>query len=161
MLILTGLYVLVNTGLQGVVSPSALQAHSTDALVYTAQAIGGPAWGRVMAVALALSVIAATGTSVVLTARIVYGMASRRTLPGRLANVSARFKTPVDASVWTAALIIVITWVYTGPASPTSNPRTTQSKPASTEHRGLPGSLITPQPADTAEDRPCQPPPLP
>ncbi len=111
-LILTGLYVLVNTGLQGVVSPARLQAHSADALVYTAEAIGGPGWGRVMAVALALSVIAATGTSIVLTARIVYGMASWRTLPGRLANVSARFKTPVDASVWTVVLMLVVTCVY-------------------------------------------------
>jgi amino acid transporter len=110
--ILTVLYLLVNTGLQGVVSPARLQGHATDALVYTAQAIGGAGWGRVMAVALALSVIAATGTSIVLTARIIYGMAAWRTLPGRLADVSARFKTPVSASVLTGVLVIVITWVY-------------------------------------------------
>ena len=37
-----------------------------------------------MALALALSVIAATGTSIVLSSRIVYGMASYRTLPQSL-----------------------------------------------------------------------------
>ncbi len=109
--ILTVLYVLVITGLQGVVSPSVLQAHATDALVYSAQAIAGPGWARVMAVALALSVIAATGTSIVLTARIIYGMASRGTLPPRLANISRRHATPVAASVVTGALVIVLTWV--------------------------------------------------
>jgi amino acid transporter len=110
--LLTLIYILVITGLQGVVKPALLQKHGTDALVYTAQAIGGPAWARLMAVALALSVIAATGTSIVLTARIIYGMASYRALPGRLANVSARFATPVSASVLTGVLIIALTWVY-------------------------------------------------
>jgi amino acid transporter len=110
--LLTLIYVLVITGLQGVVKPALLQQHGTDALVYTAQAIGGPGWARVMAFALALSVIAATGTSIVLTARIIYGMASYRTLPGRLANVSARFATPVNASVLTGVLVIALTWVY-------------------------------------------------
>ena len=109
---LTVIYVLVITGLQGTVSPHALQAHSADALVYTAQAIGGPGWAKVMAFALALSVIAATGTSIVLTARIIYGMASYRALPGRLANISGRFATPVSASVLTGILIIALTWVY-------------------------------------------------
>ncbi len=111
-IILTVIYVLVITGLQGAVSPARLQAHSSDALVYTAQAVGGTGWARVMAFALALSVIAATGTSIVLTARIIYGMASYRALPGRLANVSARFATPVNASVLTGLLIITLTWVY-------------------------------------------------
>jgi amino acid transporter len=111
-IILTGIYVLVNTGLQGVVRPGALQRHSADALVYVADAIGGPGWGRLMAVALALSVVAATGTSIVLTARIIYGMASWRTLPGWLADVSSRYKTPVKASVLTGVLVAVLASVY-------------------------------------------------
>ena len=110
--LLTVIYVLAVTGLQGVVSPAELQAHATDALVYTAQAIAGTSGARVMAFALALSVIAATGTSIVLTARIIYGMASYRALPGRLANISGRFSTPVNASVATGILIIALTWVY-------------------------------------------------
>jgi amino acid transporter len=111
-LILTALYVLVITGLQGAVSPAPLQAHGSDALVYAAQAIAGPGWAKVMALALALSVIAATGTSIVLTARIIYSMASYRALPGRLANISSRFATPVNASVLTGVLVIAFTWVY-------------------------------------------------
>jgi amino acid transporter len=110
--ILTGLYVLAIVGLQGAVSPARLQAHGSDALVYTAQAPAGPGWARVMALALALSVIAATGTSIVLTARIIYSMASYRALPGRLANISARFATPISASILTGVLVIALTWVY-------------------------------------------------
>ena len=43
-----------------------------------------------MALSIALSVIATTGTGIVLSARIVYGMASYRALPEFLANVSRR-----------------------------------------------------------------------
>jgi amino acid transporter len=110
--LLAVIYTLAQVGLQGVVSPARLQAHSNDALVYVAQALGGSGWAKMMALALALSVIAATGTSIVLTARIVYGMASYRTLPEFLANVSRRFATPVAASVVVGVLIIVLTAVY-------------------------------------------------
>jgi amino acid transporter len=110
--ILIVIYALAAMGLQGAVPGRQLQRHSTSALVYTATAIGGSSWGKVMALALALSVVAATGTNIVLTARIIYGMASYRTLPGALAQVSPRFRTPVAASVLTGVLLIVITWVY-------------------------------------------------
>ena len=68
-------------------------------LVYAAQALGGGGWAKVMALSLALSAIATTGTGIVVSARIVYGMASYRALPGFLANVSRRFATPVSASI--------------------------------------------------------------
>ena len=77
-----------------------------------AQALGGPTWAKVMALALALSVIAATGTNIVLTSRIMYGMASRRTLPGVLARISPRFATPVPASIATGVILIALTWLY-------------------------------------------------
>jgi amino acid transporter len=57
-------------------------------------------------------VIATTGTGIVLTARLVYGMASYRVLPEFLANVSRRFSTPVAASVLVGLLIVALTWVY-------------------------------------------------
>jgi amino acid transporter len=106
------IYVLSQVGLQAVVSPARLQAHSTSALVYVAQALGGSGWAKAMALALALSVIAATGTGIVLTARIVYGMASRRVLPAFLGNVSPRFATPVAASLVAGLILIGLTWIY-------------------------------------------------
>ncbi|HUD78962.1 MAG TPA: APC family permease [Streptosporangiaceae bacterium] len=113
-LLLTIIYTLSIVGLQGVVSPSRLAhaANSGTALIYVAQAIGGGFWGKAMALSLALSVIATTGTGIVLTARIVYGMASYRVLPEFLSNVSRRFATPVAASVVVGVAIVVLSAVY-------------------------------------------------
>jgi amino acid transporter len=112
--LVTVIFVLSYLGLQGVVSPARLQAagQTGSALVYVSQVLGGSGGAKVMAFALALSVIAAVGTAIVLTARIIYGMASYRTLPEFLANVSRRFNTPVAASVVVGVLIIALTWVY-------------------------------------------------
>src|SRR5215471_9618335 len=97
--ILICMYTFCQIGLQGVVSPERLQANSSQALVYIANALGGGTWAKVMAFALALSVIASTGVSIVILARMIYGMASHRVLPSILGNVSLRFATPAIASV--------------------------------------------------------------
>jgi amino acid transporter len=110
--LLTVLYTLAQVGLQGVVSPARLQANASTAMVYIATALGGTGWAKLMALAIALSVTAATGTGIVLTSRIVYGMASYRTLPPHLGRVSPRFKTPAVASVAVGALIVAATWAY-------------------------------------------------
>jgi len=110
--LLAVLYTLAQVGLQGVVSPAKLQANSASALVYVAQALGGGFWAKMMALAIALSVIATTGTGIVLSARIVYGMASYRVLPGFLSNVSRRYRTPAAASIVVGILLIALTWVY-------------------------------------------------
>ena len=113
-LLLAVIYVLSQLGLQGAISPGKLTAAGNNgvALTAVAQALGGSGWAKVMALALALSVIATTGTGIVLTARLVYGMASYRTLPTFLANVSRRFSTPVAASVIVGFLIVGLAWVY-------------------------------------------------
>ena len=110
--LLAVIYTLVQVGLQGVVSPAKLQANGGSALVYIAQVMGGTTLARFMALAIALSVIATTGAGIVLGARIVYGMASYRALPGFLAGVSPRFSTPVASSVVVGVLIAAISTVY-------------------------------------------------
>jgi len=110
--ILAVIYTVSIVGLQGVVTPAKLQAHAPSALVYVAQALGGGGWAKAMALALALSVVATTGTGIVLTARIVYGMASYRALPEFLAKVSRRWATPVAASVIVGVLIVGLSAVY-------------------------------------------------
>jgi amino acid transporter len=108
------IYTLAQVGFQGVVSPKALQASASSgsSLVYVAHALGGTTWARIMAASIALSVIATTGTGIVLSARIAYGMASYRALPGFLGNVSRRFKTPAVASFVAGLLLIGLFWVY-------------------------------------------------
>jgi amino acid transporter len=108
------IYTLSQVGFQGVLSPSKLAAaaeHGT-ALVTVAEALGGGFWGKAMALSIALSVIATTGTGIVLGARIVYGMASYRVLPEFFGTVSRRYSTPAVSSIVVGLLIIVISAVY-------------------------------------------------
>ena len=106
------IYTLAQVGLQGVTSMKNLQANSDNALVYVAQVLGGSSWSKVMALALALSVIATTGTGIVVGARIIYGMASYRALPEFLANVPRRFQTPAAASIVMGFLVVALAWIY-------------------------------------------------
>ena len=75
------LYTLAQVRLQGVVSPARLQANAIDRHGLRRECARRHRVGKVMALSIALSVTAATGTGIVLTARITYGMASCRTLP--------------------------------------------------------------------------------
>jgi amino acid transporter len=110
--LLAVIYTISFVGLQGAVRPAQLQANAASALVYVAQALGGSGWAKVMALGLALSVIATTGTGIVLTARIVFSMARDRVLPRRLAQISGRYATPVIASIVVGVLIVGLAWVY-------------------------------------------------
>jgi amino acid transporter len=111
-LLLTAIYVIAQVGLQGVVSPGNMQAHSSSAMVYVAQTLGGSGWGKMAALSLALSSIATTNAGIVIGARITYGMASYRALPEFLSNVPSRFKTPVAASVAFGGITIGLTVIY-------------------------------------------------
>jgi amino acid transporter len=112
--LLTVIYVLSQIGFQGVLSPAKMQTASDNgtALVTVAQVLGGGFWAKAMALSIALSVIATTGTGIVLGARIVYGMASYRTLPEFLGTVSRRYQTPVASSIIVGLLIVVLSTVY-------------------------------------------------
>ena len=105
-------YTVTQVGLQGAVPRAKLQANSTDALVYVAQALGGAGWAKVMALALTLSVVATTGVGIVLGARVIYGMANHRVLPPFLGNVNRRFATPVAASLVFGVVLLGLTWAY-------------------------------------------------
>jgi amino acid transporter len=111
-LLLAIIFTISEMGLQGVVSPAKLQANSSDALVYVAQVMGGGGWAKVMALALALSVIASTGTGIVVLGRMAYGMARRRVLPPLLSIVHPRFSTPAIATLIIGVILIAATWVY-------------------------------------------------
>src|SRR5260370_12332333 len=106
------IYTLTQVGLQGAVSPARLQANSTSALVYVAQALGGGGWAKVMAFGLALSVVATTGVGIVLGARVIYGMATHRALPPFLGNVNRRLANPVAATLAVGLTLLGLTWAY-------------------------------------------------
>lgn len=114
MALLTVIYTLSQLGFQGVLSPSKLAEADSNgtALVTVAQVLGGGFWAKAMALSIALSVIATTGTGIVLGARIVYGMANHRVLPEFLGTVSRRYATPVASSVFVGLLIVILSAVY-------------------------------------------------
>jgi amino acid transporter len=107
------LFVLAQVGLQGVTSYKNLNNNSTSPLVYIGNLLTGSSHGgQVLAFALALSVIAATGVGIVLSARIAYGIASYRALPSSLAEVSPRFRTPALATVVASLILLALGWIY-------------------------------------------------
>jgi len=107
------LFILAQVGLQGVVSYNKLNNSSTSVLVLVGDTLTGHSWGGTVAgIALALSVIAATGVGIVLSARIAYGIASYRALPEVLANVSQRFRTPAVATIVAAVILLALGWIY-------------------------------------------------
>ena len=105
-------YALCTTALQGAVSPHALQANASAPLVYIGHVLGGTWLGRAAGLAVALSVIAGTGTGFVVLGRIGFGMASSGALPAQLGNLSPRFRTPVLATIIPGVAFLVVTWVY-------------------------------------------------
>jgi amino acid transporter len=108
------IYTLAQVGFQGYLSLPKVQsaAASGTALVTIAGVVGGGFWAKAMALSIALSVIATTGTGIVLSARIVYGMASYRVLPEFLGRVSRRWSTPVVSSIIVGLLIVGLSAVY-------------------------------------------------
>ncbi len=108
------IYTLAQVAFQGVLSPHELLVSSNNGttLIAVAQKLGGGFWAKAMALAIALTVIATTGTGIVLGARLIYGMASYRALPGFLSNVSRRFATPVAASVVVGVAIMAFSTIY-------------------------------------------------
>src|SRR5262249_39629518 len=110
--ILAVMYILAQVGLQGVVSPAKLQANSSSALTYVAQALGGSGGAKVMALCLALSVSSSVGLGIVVLSRITYGMAGRRALPPGPSAVTPRFPTPAVATTVIGVITIAATWLY-------------------------------------------------
>jgi amino acid transporter len=108
------IYAFVTFSLQGVISPHKLgiAGDNGTALVTVAQALGGSGWEKIMALSLALSVIASTGTGIVLISRLVYGMASNRVLPVSLSTVSRRFSTPVIATAVVGIVLLIATLIF-------------------------------------------------
>jgi amino acid transporter len=107
------LFILAQIGLQGVTSFKNLNNNSTSVLVYLGDTLTGHSYGgQIAALALALSVIAATGVGIVLSARIAYGIASYHALPAGLANVSQRFRTPAVATITASVILLALGWVY-------------------------------------------------
>lgn len=109
-LVLAVFYTLLCVCLQGVLSPAGLAraAASGDTLGAIGTALAGPTWGRLLAVAVVLSVLGTTQSTIVATSRVGYALAGDRLLPRPLAAVSASFGTPSRAALAFGAVSIAV-----------------------------------------------------
>ena len=88
---------------QGVASPADMVKYGSDALGYAGSLLLPDPWGRLLSLAVLISVFAVTQSQLMEQSRLAFAMGRDRLLPGLLERVSARFRTP-----WAATLILGI-----------------------------------------------------
>ena len=102
---------------QGVVPPAQLAAHTTDALPYLATALVGSGWAKLMVLAVVLSVVATSQTTLVALSRVSYSMGSDHLLPSSFGRVNRRLRTPAWAAVFWGAVMVAVAVGYAASAS--------------------------------------------
>jgi amino acid transporter len=96
--------------LQGVAPSGAMQANAANILAYVGGLIGGSAWRQVMIVAVLGGTLASLLAAIVSASRISFAMGRDRVLPGWLGRVSARHRTPWNATILLGLLNVVFLW---------------------------------------------------
>ncbi len=109
MVALIVLYMLANIAYLAALGPVA--AAKTDSIAATSMAaLFSPAAGKLVALAILISIFSAANATVLTAPRVYYAMAADRLFFAKLANVHSRFKTPAFAvmasSLWTIVLAI-------------------------------------------------------
>lgn len=105
-------YTVLVVTLQGAASLEAIAEHSDSALIFIANELVGSPWDKVMAFAIALSIIGTTQAFLVSAARISFAMGRDQLLPSAFGQISRRFRTPAKATLFFGALMILATWAY-------------------------------------------------
>ena len=96
--------------LQGVAPSGAMQANAADILAYVGNLIGGGGWKQVMIVAVLGGTLASLLAAIVSASRISFAMGRDRVLPGWLASISARYRTPWPATILFGLLNVLFLW---------------------------------------------------
>lgn len=109
--ILAVFYFVLVVCLQGVASSAAVEAHSDSALIFIAGKLVSSPWDKLMALAVALSVLGTTQAFLMSAARISYSMGADRVLPPVFGRIG-RHRTPAFATIVFGVLTIAITWLY-------------------------------------------------
>ncbi len=96
--------------LQGVAPNGAMQAHAGNVLAFVGDKIGGGFWKNVMIVAVLGGTLASLQAAIVSASRISYAMGRDRVFPSWFGQVSARYRTPMNATVLLGLLNVVFLW---------------------------------------------------
>ena len=104
---LVAIYVLANLGYLAALTPTAL-ADSKSAAAVAIATVAGPGFGKLIALAIAISIFGAVNGIILTSSRVYYAMAKDRVFFQKLAEVHPRFQTPafavVSGSIWAAVL---------------------------------------------------------
>ena len=110
---LVAIYVLANLGYLAALTPSAL-ASSKSAAAAAIATVAGPGFGKLIALAIAISIFGAVNGIILTSSRVYYAMAKDRVFFQKLAEVHPRFQTPafavVSGSIWAAVLAVTGTF---------------------------------------------------
>jgi len=107
------LFVVYSVGvlaLQGVAPASAIQAHAGNVLAFVGQRIGGGFWKDIMIVAVLGGTLASLQAAIVSAARISFAMGRDRVFPSWFGQVSAKYRTPMNATILVGLLNVVFLW---------------------------------------------------
>jgi signal transduction histidine kinase len=106
------LYFVLFLCFQGVATRSQMIAHGGNILTFTGSVLAGTGWGRLLSVAVLISVLAVTQTLLIVGSRLVLGAVNASLLPKRLGPVSTRFQTPHVATVVMACIPVTVLIPY-------------------------------------------------
>jgi amino acid transporter len=99
--------------LQGVAPNSAIQAHTANVLAYVGKLIGGGGWQQVMIVAVLGGTLASLLAAIVSASRISFAMGRDRVFPAWFGTVSAKYRTPWNATILFGLLNVAFLWAST------------------------------------------------
>ena len=96
--------------LQGVAPNGAIQAHAGNVLAFIGAKIGGGFWKDVMILVVLGGTLASLQAAIVSAARISFAMGRDRVFPTWFAQVSQKYRTPMNATVLLGLLNVVFLW---------------------------------------------------
>jgi amino acid transporter len=96
--------------LQGVAPNAAMQANAANILAYVGNLIGGGFWKNVMIVAVLGGTLASLLAAIVSASRISFAMGRDRVFPGWFGGVSAKYRTPWNATILFGLLNVLFVW---------------------------------------------------
>ena len=96
--------------LQGVAPNSAMQGNAADIMAYVGNLIGGSFWKQVMIVAVLGGTLASLLAAIVSASRISFAMGRDRVFPRWFGGISAKYRTPWNATILFGLLNVVFLW---------------------------------------------------
>jgi amino acid transporter len=107
------IYAIVILAFQGIAPGRVMQSHAANILAYVGQQIGGGLWKQLMILAVLGGTLASLQAAIVSSSRISFAMGRDRVFPTWFGAISARYRTPWNATILLGLLNVVFLWAST------------------------------------------------